>query len=80
MLVAIGEAAPTLVAAAPESRATTAASMDEAVETAFAGAQPGDTILLAPGCASFDMFEDYADRGRAFVAAANNVIRREGGR
>jgi UDP-N-acetylmuramoylalanine--D-glutamate ligase len=80
MLVAIGEAAPTLVAAAPESRSTAAASMAEAVEMAFAGARPGDTILLAPGCASFDMFEDYADRGTAFVVAANNVIQREKGR
>jgi UDP-N-acetylmuramoylalanine--D-glutamate ligase len=79
MLVAIGEAAPILVAAA-DSRATTAASMAEAVEMAFAGARPGDTILLAPGCASFDMFEDYADRGSAFVVAVNNVIRREQGR
>jgi UDP-N-acetylmuramoylalanine--D-glutamate ligase len=79
MLVAIGEAAPTLVAAAPDSRATIAASMAEAVEMAFAGARPGDTILLAPGCASFDMFEDYADRGSAFVVAVNNVIRAEKG-
>lgn len=77
MLVAIGEAAPTLVAAAPHNKAITAASMAEAVEMAFAGARPGDTILLAPGCASFDMFEDYADRGSAFAVAANDVIQRE---
>jgi UDP-N-acetylmuramoylalanine--D-glutamate ligase len=77
MVVAIGEAAPMLLRAAPEGRATTAASMVEAVETAFAGARPGDTILLAPGCASFDMFDNYADRGAAFIAAVHKVLERE---
>jgi UDP-N-acetylmuramoylalanine--D-glutamate ligase len=43
-----------------------AASMAEAVRTAFAEAGAGGTVLLAPGCSSFDMFADYAERGRAF--------------
>ena len=77
MLVAIGEAAPTLLAAAPEGRATVAASMVEAVEMAFGAARSGDTVLLAPGCASFDMFESYADRGAAFAAAVKAVLERE---
>ncbi|HJU80823.1 MAG TPA: UDP-N-acetylmuramoyl-L-alanine--D-glutamate ligase [Acidimicrobiia bacterium] len=77
MVVAIGEAAPTLVRAAPEGRATMASTMVEAVEAAFAAARPGDTVLLAPGCASFDMFENYGDRGAAFVAAVHNVLQRE---
>ena len=76
-LVAIGDAAPALLRAAPEGRATVAASMVEAVETAFAAARPGDTVLLAPGCASFDMFESYIDRGAAFTAAVNSVLQRE---
>jgi UDP-N-acetylmuramoylalanine--D-glutamate ligase len=42
------------------------ASLREAVERARAAASPGDVVLLAPACSSFDMFHDYADRGRQF--------------
>jgi len=45
------------------------ASLDAAVRAAGAVAVAGDTVLLAPACASFDMFSDYAARGRAFRAA-----------
>ena len=41
-------------------------SMKEAVTKSFSIAEPGDTILLSPACASFDLFKDYEDRGRAF--------------
>jgi len=43
-----------------------AADMSAAVRTAFASAAPGGTVVLAPACASFDMFRDYAERGRVF--------------
>ncbi len=42
------------------------ADMDMAVRRGFELAEPGDTVLLAPGCASFDMFSDYGHRGRVF--------------
>jgi UDP-N-acetylmuramoylalanine--D-glutamate ligase len=48
--------------------------MDEAVAIAVKVARAGDTVLLAPGCASFDMFEDYSARGDAFVVAVRGSI------
>jgi UDP-N-acetylmuramoylalanine--D-glutamate ligase len=41
-------------------------SLDEAIREAAASTVPGDTVLLSPACASFDMFTDYKDRGRQF--------------
>ncbi len=75
-VVAIGEAQPLIETAlgdvAPVERA---ASMREAVGRAIKVARPGGVVLLAPGCASFDQFQDYAARGRAFKA---EVERRTG--
>ncbi len=46
-----------------------ALTMEEAVDVAAALAQPGDTVLLSPACASLDMFQDYAHRGSVFAQA-----------
>jgi len=46
-----------------------AASMEEAVAAAARAAQPKDTVLLSPACASLDMFRDYGHRGDVFAAA-----------
>ena len=66
-MVAIGEAAP-LVADAVSGvvPVTTAVSMRDAVAQAYAAARPDGVVLLAPACASFDWFRDYAERGRVF--------------
>lgn len=64
-VVALGEAAPELDAAAP-GRTTLASSLADAVGIADAMAASGDTVLLAPGCASFDMFVSYEHRGQEF--------------
>jgi len=51
-----------------------AASMEEAVREAFAAAHPEGTVLLAPACASFDMFRDYAERGRVFKDEVRRLV------
>jgi UDP-N-acetylmuramoylalanine--D-glutamate ligase len=80
--VVIGEAADELAAVCADGgvEAHRAASMDEAVRTAAELAEPGDTVLLAPACSSFDMFRDYADRGDRFAAAARALAAEEGPR
>jgi UDP-N-acetylmuramoylalanine--D-glutamate ligase len=45
---------------------TRAPTLDAAVTLAAEAVGPGDTVLLAPACSSFDQFVDYAARGRAF--------------
>ncbi len=67
-VVALGEAAPMLAEALGSAVCVArAATMAEAVRTAFAIAPPGGTVVLAPACSSFDMFRDYAERGEVFT-------------
>jgi UDP-N-acetylmuramoylalanine--D-glutamate ligase len=74
-VVAIGEAAglvaDALSGAVPVHRATT---LGAAVDAAFALARPTGVVLLAPACASFDMFRDYAERGRQFKAEVARLV------
>ncbi len=51
------------------------ADLEAAVAAAARVARPGDAVVLAPACASFDQFEDYADRGKAFAQAVREVLR-----
>jgi UDP-N-acetylmuramoylalanine--D-glutamate ligase len=48
-------------------------SMQEAVQRAYQLSQKGDAVLLSPACASFDLFENYEDRGRQFKHFVNNL-------
>ena len=48
-------------------------SADEAVQTAYRLGKKGDVVLLSPACASFDLFENYEDRGRQFKKAVRNL-------
>jgi len=72
-LVLIGEGAALLRTAfeGTELPLHDAQSMDEAVMLARRLARPGDAVLLAPACASFDMFQGYAHRGDVFASAVN---------
>ncbi|WP_303293657.1 UDP-N-acetylmuramoyl-L-alanine--D-glutamate ligase [Marinobacter sp. ST-43] len=54
----------------PQYRAT---SLQEAVSLARQAAEPGDRVLLSPACASFDMFQDYNDRGEQFRALVEGL-------
>jgi UDP-N-acetylmuramoylalanine--D-glutamate ligase len=80
-VLAIGEAqeriAQSLDGVVPVERCAT---LRDAVVRAHAAALPGDTVLLAPACSSFDMFRDYAHRGRAFKEEVRRLERAEVGR
>ena len=75
-LVVIGRSAPDIAAAAKAAGYESvhlARSMQEAVYQAKLLASSGDTVLLAPACASFDMFRDFEDRGEQFKAAVREL-------
>ena len=79
-VVAIGEAAPEVARVftglVPVHRSAT---MEDAVESAFEHAPDSGTVILAPACASQDMFRDYQERGDRFAAAARALGGRVGG-
>jgi UDP-N-acetylmuramoylalanine--D-glutamate ligase len=69
-LILLGEASEKIrTQLAGTAPMTQAHDMDDAVKLAFQQAAPGNTVLLAPACASFDMFQNYEHRGREFKAA-----------
>lgn len=48
-------------------------SMESAVQQAYGMAESGDTVLLSPCCASFDLFRNYEDRGQQFKQFVRNL-------
>lgn len=75
-VIAIGEASSVLQEIDPD-RVVPADDLDRAVKEAAALATEGDTVLLAPGCASFDMFTSYAERGDRFAEAVSTMMEEE---
>ena len=75
-LVLIGEAAEKIDRALGEQVSTFhSTSLEEAVRLSFGKAEAGDTVLLSPACASFDMFRDYQHRGEVFKASVQTLAR-----
>lgn len=73
-LLLIGEAARSMGAALSDLVETSyPADLEDAVLQAAACAAPGDTVLLSPACASFDMFSSYIERGECFIAAIKRL-------
>ncbi len=75
-VVAIGEAAPVVIAAFEGATPVVAAeSMDAAVARAAEMARPGDAVVLSPGCASYDWYRNYGERGDDFARAVADHLR-----
>ncbi|MBV8159847.1 MAG: UDP-N-acetylmuramoyl-L-alanine--D-glutamate ligase [Acidimicrobiia bacterium] len=77
-VVAVGEAASEVEQAFAGVRpVTVATSMDEAVRLAGGLVEPGDAVLLSPGCASFDWYRSYGERGDDFQRAVGQLLEEE---
>ncbi len=71
--VVLGQSAPHIIEQLQNQVASASVhSMEEAVDCARQKAQEGDIVLLSPACSSFDMFENFAHRGEAFIRAVKN--------
>lgn len=74
LVLLMGEDAPVMQAAlAASAPVLLVSSMEEAVNVAAERAVPGDTVLLSPACASFDMFRNYVERGELFRTLVNRL-------
>ena len=76
-LIVMGEAAEPIRSALGQFIPTkVVVSMEKAVSTAYQNTEPDDVILLSPGCASFDWYGNYAERGDDFRAAVEKLKKR----
>ena len=74
-IVSYGEAGGEIAAAIGDAvRLNCVSSLSEAVASAHNLASPGDIVLMSPGCASFDQFNNFEDRGEKFISLVNNLI------
>lgn len=73
-VVGIGESADEVLAAFPDRPGVHAGSMADAVRAAAELAVPGDVVLLSPGCASFDWYGSYSERGDDFADRVRSLV------
>ncbi len=75
LLVLIGEAQDLIDSAlGNQTRTVRAKDIVEAIRVCYESSEPGGTVLLSPGCASFDQFTDFEDRGRKFKQAVKELM------
>jgi UDP-N-acetylmuramoylalanine--D-glutamate ligase len=72
-VIVYGQAAAKLASQLNHAETVRVLTLADAVRAARAAAQPGDTVLLSPACASFDQFENYIHRGRTFRELVNQL-------
>jgi len=75
-LIVMGEAGNVIKSVLGDScqeGAQNASAMENAVSLAYLAASPGDVVLLSPGCSSFDMYQSYAERGKVFCKAVEDL-------
>ena len=70
----IGEAAEAFAATLGEVPHVVSGTLEQAVTAALDDAEPGETVLLAPACASFDQFASFERRGEAFETLVRGAI------
>ena len=74
-IVSYGEAGGEIATAIGDAvRLNYVSSLSEAVASAHNLASPGDIVLMSPGCASFDQFNNFEERGEKFISLVNNLI------